>query len=144
MIYKRKPKKFNPKFEVVSCFCQFEDKFIMLHRQDHKDRGNLWGVPAGKIDPGETIEQAIQRELVEETGISQKITNLNHFVKVYVRYPDYDFIYHIFSTQLDRKFDVQIDLKEHKGFIWTTPAKALEMNLVPDQDLCIKLFYKLT
>lgn len=141
MIYKRKPKNFSPKFEVVSCFCEFNKQFLLLHRQDHKDRGNLWGVPAGKIDPGETVLQAVQREIFEETGLKENLENIEHFIKVYVRYPDYDFIYHIFHIKLDRTFDVKIDSREHKAFTWVTPTQALEMNLVPDQDLCIKLFY---
>lgn len=142
MIYKRKPKNFKPQFEVVSCFCEFEDKFILLHRQDHKDRGNLWGVPAGKVDPGETPVIAVQREIQEETGLSQNTENIHHFSQVFVRYPDYDFIFHIFHTKLADNKTIQIDSKEHKAYIWASPQEALKMSLVPDQDLCIKLFYK--
>lgn len=141
MIYKRKPKNFNPKFEVVSCFCEFENKIILLHRQDHKDRGNLWGIPAGKIDKNETPLQAICRELLEETGIFQDPNLINHLNKIYVRYPDYDFIYHIFYSRLNKQEEVKIDTKEHKAFFWVSPQEALEMDLVPDQDSCINLVF---
>jgi|SRR5579884_162990 len=143
MIYKRKPKLFNPRFEVVSCFCEYQGKILMLHRQDYKDRGNTWGVPAGKIDNDEVPIEAILRELREETSIQRQSIDLKHLTKVYVRYPDYDFIYHIFHLTLDREENVEINLKEHKSFTWVSPQEALKMELVPDQDICIKMCYKL-
>jgi len=50
MISKHIPENFNPKFEVVSCFVEYEDEILLLRRQDHKPEPNTYGVPAGKID----------------------------------------------------------------------------------------------
>lgn len=62
MLYKEQPKNFTPKFEVVSCFVEYKDEILLLLRQDHKPEGNTYGVPAGKVDAGETINQAMKRE----------------------------------------------------------------------------------
>ncbi len=62
MISRDKPEHFIPKFEVVSCFVEYNDEILLLLRQDYKPEGNTYGVPAGKIDEGETPDKAMKRE----------------------------------------------------------------------------------
>lgn len=141
MIHKTPPENFQPKFEVVSCHIDCNGKLLLLHRADHKSAGDQWGVPAGKVDPGEDIYSAVYRETKEETGLDIPLENIHFRKTVFVRYPDYDFVYHIFQTELDTESEVIINIEEHKDFRWATPSEALEMNLVPDEDACIKLVY---
>src|SRR3989344_2825045 len=61
MIYKNLPKKFNPRFEIVSCYVEHNGKILLLHRHGHKSEGNRWGVPGGKIDGGESELGAMVR-----------------------------------------------------------------------------------
>ena len=63
MILKRVPQDFQARFEVVSVFIEAENQFLLLHRQDEKSEGNKWGVPAGKIEAGGGIEEALVREV---------------------------------------------------------------------------------
>jgi 8-oxo-dGTP pyrophosphatase MutT (NUDIX family) len=135
-----KPENFDPKFEVVSCFVEYQEEILLLLRQDHKPQPNTWGVPAGKIDPGETAIQAMMREGKEETQIS--LDNITYIDKLYVRYPDYDFIYHMFHKRFDTQPNITINPNEHKIYIRKEPKEALEMNLIQDLDECIRLFYK--
>lgn len=137
------PENFNASFETVSCFCEYDGKFLLLHRQDHKSEGNKWGVPAGKIDAGENALKAMVREIKEETGFNIPSQQLIYFNKVYVRYPDYDFVYYMFHTILNQQQKVKINHKEHKNFKWVSPESALKMDLVLDLDKCVKLFYKI-
>jgi ADP-ribose pyrophosphatase YjhB (NUDIX family) len=46
---------------------------ILLEKR--KDCG-MWGMVGGKVDPGETISQAVHRETLEETGLEVKIERL--------------------------------------------------------------------
>lgn len=143
MIYKEKPENFNPKMEVVSCFLEHHNEFLLLHRQDHKSEGNKWGVPAGKIEKGESLKAGLMREVKEEVGIIILESQLNYWGKIYIRYPEYDFMYHMFSTQLSSRPVVWLNLEEHKDFAWVSPKDSLHMNLVLDEDNSIKLFYGL-
>ena len=53
---------------VVGCFLEYDGKFVLLLRHVHKADGGTWGLPAGKVEPGESDETAMLRELYEETG----------------------------------------------------------------------------
>jgi 8-oxo-dGTP diphosphatase len=141
MIYINKPSVFNSKFEVVSCFVEYNQKILLLHRQDHKQQGGTWGVPAGKVDFNENILDTMQREIQEETGIILESSQLNYFTKIFVKYVDYDFIYHIYHTNLVYKPEIILSPTEHKNYQWIDPKQALNMNLIQDLDQCIDLFY---
>ena len=141
MISKTPFEEFQPKFEVVSCFLEVGDKFLLLHRQDFKSEGNKWGVPAGKVEPGESVEQALLREIQEEIGLELSRERVTYFDTVHVRYPEYDFVYHMFRAPFDREPEIMLNLGEHKDFRWTSREEALRMNLVQDEDACIKLLY---
>jgi 8-oxo-dGTP pyrophosphatase MutT (NUDIX family) len=143
MIHKNKPDDFHPKFEVVSCYIENNGKILLLHRQDHKPEGNTWGLPAGKIDAGENEFTAMLREIAEETGIKAKAEELEYLDKVYVKYPDYHFIYHMFRLALSKCPEVKINNQEHKEYKWLKVEDALRLELIRDLDECIKISYKL-
>ena len=141
MIYKERPLEFNAKFSVVSCYVESGDDILLLHRHDNKPEGGTWGLPAGKIDEGETEIVAMTREIKEETGLIIREDQLEHVSKVYVKYPDYHFIYHSFRIVLADKPVITINLKEHQAYCWLNPLEALSLSLVPDLDTCIQDFY---
>ena len=141
MYYRERPEGFDPKIEVVGCFVQHNDEIILLLRQDHKPQGNTWGIPSGKIDDGEDPKITVQRETEEETGLRIPEDEIFFHSTFYVRYDDYDFIYHVFSAKLDNKFEIAINELEHKDAIWISPVKALDLPLIEDLDGCIKIFF---
>jgi 8-oxo-dGTP diphosphatase len=42
---------------------------LLLIRRGHDPGAGLWSLPGGRIEPGETDEQAVAREVLEETGL---------------------------------------------------------------------------
>lgn len=59
-----------------------EGKVLVALRPRHAEQGDLWEFPGGKVEEGETIEQALKRELFEEVGITiqtaKPLTTLTH------------------------------------------------------------------
>jgi 8-oxo-dGTP diphosphatase len=84
MIHKERPQNFNSKFDVVSCFVEYNGEILLLHRQDYKPEGNTWGLPAGKVDSGENFLESMVREIQEETGFVLPSSQLSYFGKVFV------------------------------------------------------------
>ncbi len=141
MIYSVKPQDFYAEADVVACFLEHEGTFLMLLRQDEKPSGGRWGLPAGKVDQGEEIQKALQRELLEETGIEVPPSALVFNQTVYVRYEGCVFNYHMFSSQFTIKPRVLLNAPEHKDYRWVKPHESLELPLVHDQADCTRLFY---
>jgi 8-oxo-dGTP diphosphatase len=66
-----------PLLLVVACALVDADGRVLLsQRPEGKTLAGLWEFPGGKVDPGETPEQALVRELTEELGIETKVACL--------------------------------------------------------------------
>ncbi len=141
MLYTEKPEIFNPKFDVVSCFVEYQNEILLLLRQDYKSEPNTYGVPAGKVEKDETINSAMIRELQQETNLEN--IDMQYYKKVYVKYPTYDFVYHMYHAILEKQPEIKINPEEHKKFIWKNPLEALKESLIQDLDTCIKMYYKI-
>ena len=72
--------------EVVAALIWDQDKFMICQRPAHKARGLLWEFVGGKIEPGETKEQALIRECQEELAITLDVGEV--FMDVTHEYPD--------------------------------------------------------
>ena len=143
MLYHREPENFKPKFEVVGNFVQYQDEIILLLRQSHKRQGNTWGIPSGKVDEGEDLVTAALRETFEETGLIIPQEELQFFKTIYVRYNDYDFIYHMFSYKLDNKIEAVLSASEHQEMRWVKVSEAFSLPLIEDLDECLRLFFNI-
>ena len=144
MFSKIKIKDFNKKFDVVALFIENNKEILLLQRQNGKSQAGTWGIPAGKVDLDDSnLLSAIVREVKEETGLTFKKEEVKYFNRCYVRYDDFDFEHHIFSVRLTERPKVKINQEEHKDFVWISPENALKLNLIQDEDSCIKWFYNI-
>ncbi len=64
-----------------------EDKLLFLKRNSQKPQGNTWGVPAGKIEKDESKEDALVREVFEETNINILKEDLKYLKTVFCKIP---------------------------------------------------------
>lgn len=72
--------------EVVAALIWRGDRFMICQRPAHKTRGLLWEFVGGKVEPGETKEQALVRECMEELAVTVSVGDV--FLDVVHEYPD--------------------------------------------------------
>ena len=49
---------------------------LLMIRRGHDPGAGLWSIPGGRVEPGETDEQALAREMLEETNLQVKVGKL--------------------------------------------------------------------
>lgn len=140
MLFFEKPKNFKTDFKVVTCYLEHEGKFLIVKRSKDEVYPSQWCAPGGKMEPGENKRQALVREIKEETGINLDKHKLEFIKTVFVRYPEFDYVFSMFRINLEKKPDIHID-DEQQDYAWVTPQEALSYDLVPDEAECIKLTY---
>ncbi|MBR9704159.1 NUDIX hydrolase [Candidatus Pacearchaeota archaeon] len=145
MLYRKKPVDFKEKFSAVGCFIENNKEFPFLKRvPTSRVEPNTYGHPAGKIDPGEDPLQAILRETKEETGLILNPHRLGYIGELFVRYPKFDFTYHMYHTLLVNRPNIIINPKEHTDFSWKTPKKAIsDLDLMLDEEECLRIVFNL-
>lgn len=114
---------------VVGCFLEYDNKFVLLRRHSHKPDGDSWGLPAGKVDPGEADEAAILRELFEETGYSATPEQLQLLDEHQFHMPSgtvNDFV--SYRVKLTDPHEVIREKASHSAHKWVTPQEAYAMN----------------
>ena len=65
---------------------QQSDQILIAKRPQHLHQGGLWEFPGGKVAAGETVDQALKRELFEELGIT--VTQSHPLMQVEHNYSD--------------------------------------------------------
>jgi ADP-ribose pyrophosphatase YjhB (NUDIX family) len=65
---------------VVAAFIEQSDHVLLVEQQARHDPGPTWALPAGRVEPGEDLVGALERELREETGLSLLATPVLAFV----------------------------------------------------------------
>lgn len=72
--------------EVVAALIWHGERFMICQRPAHKARGMLWEFVGGKVEPGESKEQALVRECREELAVEVAVGDI--FLEVTHTYPD--------------------------------------------------------
>ena len=103
------------KIEVVAGVIFCKDSVLCVQRPKNKFHyiSEKFEFPGGKIEGGETKEEALHRELLEELNISTKIKSF--FLTVVHEYPDFELTMHSFICEVDSK---ALTLHEHVDQKW--------------------------
>ncbi len=142
MLYSKKPNKFNPAFEVVSCIFSHNDEILLLKRSDKVEFPGTYGAPTGKMNKQEKMEDAMKREITEETGLIINKKEFQFLKTFFVKYPHYDFVYHLYTLNFVDKPNIKLNTREHVEYKWVKQNKAFTLPLVPDMQPCLEFFYK--
>ena len=121
--------------EVVAALIWDKDKFMICQRSVHKARGLLWEFVGGKVEPGETKEQALIRECQEELAITLSVGDI--FIDVMHEYPDITVHLTLFNATIVEGVPQKI---EHNDIKWITPGEIPAYEFCPaDKEILDKL-----
>ena len=111
--------------EVVAALIWKNNNFMICQRPAHKARGLLWEFVGGKVEHGETKEQALIRECNEELNILLSVGDV--FMDVVHEYPDLTVHLTLFNATIANGEPQKI---EHNDIRWITPSE------IPNYDFC--------
>ena len=105
--------------DVVAALIWEGGRFLICRRPPHKARGGLWEFVGGKVEPGETKEQALIRECREELAVT--VCPLDEFMTVLHAYPDLTVRLTLLNARIGEGTP---KLLEHTELAWITPEEA--------------------
>jgi len=125
------PQNFTPAVNVSGCYCEWQDKILLVKRHPDDTNGNTWGVPSGTMEKDETIEECVIREVKEEVSLTITYEKLKYVGNLcIILRKDFGFIYHMFRFPFSSCPNVVLDLKENIESKWVTIEDALKHDLI--------------
>lgn len=91
-------------------------QILIARRPDHTHQGGLWEFPGGKLESGESVQEALGRELQEELGI--RPTKMAPLIQIRHDYPDKSVLLDVWDVTA---FDGQAHGKEGQPITWVRP-----------------------
>jgi len=122
---------------VVAAVIIQDGRVFCAKRPMDKILGGLWEFPGGKVEPGESFEEALIREIEEELGIV--ITVDRPLLRVIHEYPSH--VVHLHSY-LCHWVGGDITLHVHTDAKWVTPKELKELEWVAGDDPIIEFLQK--
>jgi 8-oxo-dGTP diphosphatase len=111
--------------EVCAAVIIEQGKVLISKRPPEKQQGGLWEFPGGKLDAGETPQQALMRELKEELGIlievGEPLATVRHL---------YDWGEVLIMAYLCRHRSGKIEHLEVTDHAWVTPAELYDYDIL--------------
>ena len=121
--------------EVVAALIWENDRFLICQRPEHKARALLWEFVGGKVEPGETQEQALIRECQEEIAVTLTVGEV--FIEVVHKYPDITVHLTLFNANIAEGSPQKL---EHNDIKWITPKEIPQYTFCPaDEEILMKI-----
>ena len=112
--------------EVVAALIEDGEHILLCQRPEGKARALLWEFPGGKIEPGETKQEALARECREELGVHLHVGA--QFMELTHPYPDLTVHLSVLRCTLGGEKPQRL---EHRDMRWVTAEEAAKLPLCP-------------
>ena len=114
---------------VAACALVDADRRVLIaQRPEGKQFAGLWEFPGGKLEAGESPEQALIRELQEELGISTRSACLAPLSFVSYGYESFHLLMPLFVC---RKWEGIVQAREHSALKWVSPRALRDYPMPP-------------
>lgn len=123
--------------EVVAALICKGEKFMICQRPANKKRGLLWEFVGGKVEKGESKEQALIRECKEELDIGIEVDS--EFISVKHTYPDITINLTVFNARI---VSGKPTLLEHNELKWITKNEIQKYNFCPADEVILEKIKK--
>lgn len=115
--------------QVVAALIREGEKFMIFQRPLTKTRPLQWEFVGGKVEAGETLEEALIRECKEEIGVTVKVGKV--FMEVDHKYPDIDIHLTLFEAEIGAGIPQKL---EHNDIRIISPEEIDSYNFCPADD----------
>lgn len=119
--------------EVVAALIWEGNRFLACQRPAHKARGLLWEFVGGKVEPGESREEALVRECREELGVTVAVGDI--FMEVDHVYPDLTVHLTLFHAKIAAGVPQKL---EHNDIRWITTEEIDQYAFCPADEEILK------
>lgn len=140
-VYEQLPNKFSSGIETTACYLEIDQKLLLLQRSSKKSEAGKWGVPAGKVENGETAQDAAIRELFEETGVRIEHSQIRFLGTIFIRKPTLEYVYHMFQVQIGNRPNIILN-DENDDYIWASSEEVCELPLMAGAQEALKSYRK--
>ena len=123
----------RPVTEVVAALIWDGDRFLICQRPANKARGLLWEFVGGKVEPGESPQQALARECREELGIGLSVGRA--FLDVTHEYPDIRIHMTLYNATIAEGAPQKL---EHNDIRWITRDEIGRYEFCPADEAILK------
>lgn len=112
--------------DVVAAILHANQKVLVGKRMATDTNAGKWEFPGGKIKPGESPENALKREIMEELGI--EIENLSLFQEVQHDYSRYSVHILFYFVEIDQ--EIQVEQKSHDELRWINMMECSDLDFL--------------
>ncbi|MEZ5791919.1 MAG: 8-oxo-dGTP diphosphatase MutT [Nitratireductor sp.] len=105
-----------------------DNRVLVAQRPDGKNLAGMWEFPGGKVEPGETPEACLIRELEEELGITTWKSCLAPLSFASHSYDDFHLLMPLYVC---RRWEGVIAAREHKALKWMRANRLRELEMPP-------------
>lgn len=116
---------------VAAALIDAQGRILIAQRPAHKSLGGLWEFPGGKVEPGESPEQALVRELEEELAVQVEADALDPFAFASHTYEDFNLLMPLYALKHWQGTPIA---REAQALAWAKP-EALRDYAMPPADL---------
>lgn len=120
------------RIEVVAAVISRDGKYFATQR-GYGEFKDYWEFPGGKMEPGESREQALRREIMEELDTEIRVEDF--LMTVDYDYPAFHLTMHCFLCIV---VSGRLELKEHESAMWLVPQDLRTVNWLPADEAVVE------